>query len=65
MSRVEAREILGIAEFDEATKRGLEEYRDALKSLLELMKNPQERKEIRTSLKAISVLLKEHDYVEE
>ena len=66
MSKATAKEVLGITEFDEVLKSGLENYKDALIKMLELVKeDKEERARIRLNIKAINILLRDHEYVEE
>lgn len=62
MSRAQARETLGLAVFDTPLKSGLEDLKVAEIRLLEVTKNEDEQKLIKTWIKAIDTLLKLGDY---
>lgn len=63
MSRQEAREVLGIEEFDEVLKAGLEDLKYCEQRLLEYTKDKSEQQRIKQWIKAINTLLKLKDYV--
>lgn len=65
MSREKARETLGLAVFDTPLKEGLENLRVAEVRLLEVTKDEEEQKRIKSVIKAIDTLLKLGDYDEE
>lgn len=65
MSKELARETLGLAEYDTPLKKGLEDYKVAEMRLLEVTKDEEERKRIKTCIKAINTLLKLGDFEEE
>ena len=63
MSKAEAREVLGITTLDEVCKAGLEDLKQCEVRLLEYTKDQEEQIRIKTTIKAISTLLKLKDYV--